>query len=60
MNAHDLRDERRDGLAKRRSFSLNAAHAPGKHANAIAVVVWESVPTTVSKYASSPRRSPSS
>ena len=35
MNAHDLRHERRDGLAERRSFSFNAAHAPRKHANAI-------------------------
>ena len=35
MNAHDLRHERRDGLAERRSFSFDAAHAPGKHANAI-------------------------
>ena len=35
MNAHDLRHERRDGLAEHRSFSFNAAHAPRKHANAI-------------------------
>jgi hypothetical protein len=46
--ADDLRDQHGHGLAEHRRLGLDAAHAPPQDAEPLTIVVWESVPTSVS------------